>query len=169
MKTLCGTPRLNDHWEAETLSILHVLLVCGVILVSLFKPGGTVGYPAHPRIIPPSVRPSVRKISFKYSVENLLIPTIKATIETSWYWHRRVPSPTTINFSEKNYRPNKFGSNILKQPWLVRKNAHDQQIWSIILQNSAAPPVHAQLVFNYVESEGTVLKGDVIWHSNDFS
>ncbi len=46
-----------------------------------YLPGGTAGYPAHPRLI----RLSVRKIRFNYSAENLLIPTIKATIETSWY------------------------------------------------------------------------------------
>ncbi len=32
-----------------------------------------------------SVSLSVRHITFNYSAENLLIPTIKATIETSWY------------------------------------------------------------------------------------
>jgi hypothetical protein len=48
-------------------------------------PGGTVGYPAHPRLIRPSVCPSDSDITFNYSAENLLIPTIKATIETSWY------------------------------------------------------------------------------------
>jgi hypothetical protein len=50
----------------------------------LFLPGGTVGYLAHPRLICSSVRLS-SDITFNYSAENLLIPTIKATIETSWY------------------------------------------------------------------------------------
>jgi hypothetical protein len=31
-----ATPRPQYHWKAETLSFLHVLLHCGVILVSLF-------------------------------------------------------------------------------------------------------------------------------------
>ena len=44
-------------------------------------PGETVGYPAQPRLI----CLSFCKISFNYSAENLLIPTIKATNETSWY------------------------------------------------------------------------------------
>ena len=32
--------------------------------------------------------------------------------------------------------PNKFGPIFLKQTWYVRKKAQDQQIWSIILENS---------------------------------
>ncbi len=48
-------------------------------------PGGAVGYPTQPRFIAESVSPSVRDSSFNYSAENLLIPTIKATIKTSWY------------------------------------------------------------------------------------
>jgi hypothetical protein len=47
-------------------------------------PGETAGYPAHPRLIL-SVCQSICHITFNFSVENLLIPTIKATIETSWY------------------------------------------------------------------------------------
>ena len=39
------------------------------------------GYPAQPRLN----RLSVRHITFIHSAENLLIPTIKATIKTSWY------------------------------------------------------------------------------------
>ncbi len=46
------------------------------------KPGGTIGYPAHPRLIRPScefvcesVCESVRKISFNYSAEIFPGPT----------------------------------------------------------------------------------------------
>ena len=35
MKTLSMTTRPYDHWKAETLSFLHVLLVLGVKLTSL--------------------------------------------------------------------------------------------------------------------------------------
>ncbi len=38
-------------------------------------PGGTVGYPAHPRLIRPSVILSVRQIRFNYSAENRPDPT----------------------------------------------------------------------------------------------
>ncbi len=38
-------------------------------------PGGTVGYPAHPRLIRPSVSPSVCHITFNYSAENRPGPT----------------------------------------------------------------------------------------------
>ncbi len=38
-------------------------------------PGGTVGYPAHPRLIRLSVRPSFCHITFKFSAENRLGPT----------------------------------------------------------------------------------------------
>ncbi len=49
-------------------------------------PEGTVLRLVHsPTQINSSVRLSVRNISFNYSAENLLIPTIKATIETSWF------------------------------------------------------------------------------------
>ena len=44
----------------------------------VYLAGGTVGYPAQPRLIPQSVSLSVR-VTFNYSVENLLILTIKAT------------------------------------------------------------------------------------------
>ena len=50
-------------------------------MYNIHLPGGTVGYPAQPRLI----RVSLSKISFNYSAENLLIPIIKATIDTSWY------------------------------------------------------------------------------------
>ena len=39
------------------------------------KLGGTVGYPAHPRLISLSVSPSFSKIFFNYSAENLPGPT----------------------------------------------------------------------------------------------
>ena len=35
MNTLSATPRPYNHWKAETLSFLHVLLVLGVKLTSL--------------------------------------------------------------------------------------------------------------------------------------
>jgi hypothetical protein len=38
-------------------------------------PGGTVGYPAHPRLICLSVRESVCGITFNYSAENRPGPT----------------------------------------------------------------------------------------------
>ena len=38
------------------------------------KPGGTVVYPAHPRLICHSVLQSVHQISFNYSAENRLGP-----------------------------------------------------------------------------------------------
>ena len=38
-------------------------------------PGGTAGYPAHPRLIRPSVILSVRHITFKFSAENRPGPT----------------------------------------------------------------------------------------------
>ena len=44
-------------------------------IISPLIPGGTVGYPAHPRLIRLSVRPSVRDITFKFSAENCLGPT----------------------------------------------------------------------------------------------
>jgi hypothetical protein len=62
-----GLAELRGGWPIE-LVIIRTL------------PGGTAGYPAHP----PSVRLS-SDITFNYSAEILLIPTIKATIETSWY------------------------------------------------------------------------------------
>ena len=74
---------MRDFWLRPVLS----RTICGTILW-YYLPEGTVGYPAHPRSICPSVRPSVRlsvrHITFNYFAENLLIPTIKATIETSW-------------------------------------------------------------------------------------
>ena len=91
--------------------------------------GGTVGYPAHPRLI----RLSVSQIRFNYSAENLLIPTIKATIETSWYWDCRLPSPTTINFSGKIKDPINLVLIFQNKHDKSGKNAQDQQIRSIIL------------------------------------
>ena len=44
-------------------------------LIAPLLPGGTVGYPAHPRLICPSICLSVRQISFNYSAENCLGPT----------------------------------------------------------------------------------------------
>ena len=105
-----------------------------------------------------SVCPSLSHIFFNYSAENLFIPTIKATIETSWYWHRRLPSPTTINFlgiEQKKAKAQQIWSNIPKRTWLVRKNAQDQQIWSIILENSVVPPAHAP---------ASVISVTLIWH-----
>ena len=106
------------------------------------------GYPASPTqrlvcLLPEWVRQSVRHISFNYSAENLLIPTIKATIETTWYWHRWLPIPTRTNFlgikrkkakhnkfgpiflnkhdkSEKMHRTNWFGQYFLKIPWFLQ-------------------------------------------------
>jgi hypothetical protein len=43
--------------------------------VSCFLPGRTVGYPAHPRLIRPSVRQSVRHITFNFSADNGPGPT----------------------------------------------------------------------------------------------
>ena len=41
----------------------------------IFLPGGTVGYPAQPRLIAESVCESVRHITFNYSAENCPGPT----------------------------------------------------------------------------------------------
>jgi hypothetical protein len=49
-------------------------MVCAVSSIILL-PGGTVGYPAHPRLIHPSVRQSVCHIRFTYSAENRPGPT----------------------------------------------------------------------------------------------
>jgi hypothetical protein len=38
-------------------------------IVNLFLPGGAVGFPAHPKLIRPSVSPSVCHIRFSYSAE----------------------------------------------------------------------------------------------------
>jgi hypothetical protein len=45
------------------------------MLFRVSLPGGAISYPAQLSV----------STSFDYSQENLLIPTIKATIETSWY------------------------------------------------------------------------------------
>ncbi len=54
-------------------------LFCGVLDHKPLLPGGTLVYPAQPRLISLSVCESVCGISFTYSAENLLIPTIKAS------------------------------------------------------------------------------------------
>ena len=60
-----------------------------------------------------SVCPSLSHIFFNYSAENLFIPTIKATIETSWYWHRRLLN--FLGIKRKKAEAQQMWSNILKQ------------------------------------------------------
>ncbi len=59
-----NTAKTHQHIQpATTVPYYHTL------------PGGTVGYPAHPRLIRPSVIPSVCHITFKFSAENRPGPT----------------------------------------------------------------------------------------------
>ena len=55
--------------------MLSCILQCYCCKYCNNLPGGTVGYPAHPRLIPPSVRLSVCHITFNYSAENFPGPT----------------------------------------------------------------------------------------------
>jgi hypothetical protein len=72
-------------------------------------PGGTAGYPAHPRLI----RPSVCYNTFNFSAENLLIPTIKAGIDTVGY-----PAQPRLTLAEKIKGP----TNLI----LIFRNKHDK-------------------------------------------
>ncbi len=137
-------------------------------LFTTVLPGGTVCYPAQPRLICPSFCESVCHITFDYFVKNLLIPMIKATIKTSWYWHHRLPSPTRINLAEETKGPRKLvkysNTNIISQEKCTRPTDSVNNSWKF--RSSSSPHAASVLQIGSFTPPNihTWLSRDTTWH-----
>ena len=131
MKTLSATPRPNNHWKAESLSFLNVLLVWGVLLTSLL-------------------------IKMRQSWGCVLLVLIFAIIRIPWW--RGIPAPMVSTRAQVNQSMSLLGLLCFTSFCLAILNPKDQVLGNECNNNPSSRPRFVALIDPYPSCDGDTLR-----------